>query len=131
MEKTTSQRVDSLSSLLSNIKLDSSPAVCSLAYRTLSCNHLHSLHSTTWQLQVKDGKGLAMWKGLDKLEGEDKKMETRTVRWKNEVGIDKKELLKEVNTLLEVESFTSLTTKLKNSHREAVIREFFFCEITS
>ena len=116
VEKTTSQRVDSLSSLLSNIKLDSSPALCSLAYRTLSCNHLHSLHSTTWQLQVKDGKGLAMWKGLDKLEGEDKKMETRTVRWKNEVGIDKKELLKEVNTLLEVESFASFTTKLKNSH---------------
>ena len=57
-----------------------------------------------------------MWKGLDKLEGEDKKMETRTVRWKNEVGIDKKELLKEVNTLLEVESFASFTTKLKNSH---------------
>ena len=102
-ERSTSQRVDSLSSLLSNIKLDSSPALCTLAYRTLSCNHLHSLHSTAWQLQVKGSNGLAIWKGLDKLpEGEEKKSDGRTVRWRNEVGIGRKDLLKEMNTLLEV-----------------------------
>ena len=75
LERKINQRVDSLSSLLSNIKLDSSPALCTLAYRTLSCNHLHSLHTATWQLQVKGNNNrLAIWKGLDKLpEGEEKK----------------------------------------------------------
>ena len=105
MERTASLRVDSLSSLLSNLKLDSLPThtLHTLAYRTLSCNHLHSLHSTTWQLQEKGSKGLAIWKGLDRLqEGEEKKSEGRTVRWRNEVGIERKELLKELNILLEV-----------------------------
>ena len=105
VERTASLRVDSLSSLLSNLKLDSLPVhtLHTLAYRTLSCNHLHSLHSTTWQLQEKGSKGLAMWKGLDRLqEGEEKKSEGRTVRWRNEVGIERKELLKELNILLEV-----------------------------
>ena len=105
VERTASLRVDSLSSLLSNITLDSLPmhTLHTLAYRTLSCNHLHSLHSTTWQLQEKGSKGLAMWKGLDRLqEGEEKKSEGRTVRWRNQVGVERKELLKELNILLEV-----------------------------
>ena len=93
-----------LFSVFSNIKLAASPVLCTLAYRTLSCNHLHSLHSTTWQLQAKgSNNGLVIWKGLDKLpEVEEKKSEGRTVRWRNEVGIGRKELLKEANTLLEV-----------------------------
>ena len=105
VERTASLWVDSLSSLLSNITLDSLPThtLHTLAYRTLSCNHLHSLHSTTWQLQEKGSKGLAMWKGLDRLqEGEEKKPEGKTVRWRNNVGVERKELLKELNILLEV-----------------------------
>ena len=105
VERTASLWVDSLSSLLSNITLDSLPThtLHTLAYRTLSCNHLHSLHSTTWQLQEKGSKGLAMWKGLDRLQdGEEKKSEGRTVRWRNNVGVERKELLKELNILLEV-----------------------------
>ena len=105
VERASSLRVDSLSSLLSNVTLDSLPThtLNILVYRTLSCNHLHSLHSTTWQLQEKGSKGLAMWKGLDRLqEGEEKKSEGRTVRWRNNVGVERKELLEELNILLEV-----------------------------
>ena len=123
LERTINQRVDSLSSLLSNIKLDSSPALCTLAYRTLSCNHLHSLHTATWQLQVKGNNNrLAIWKGLDKLpEGEEKKSEGRTVRWKNEVGIVRKELLKEANTLLQVGTKTNLTCVIHSSLKGCII----------
>ena len=105
VERASSPRVDSLSSLLSNVTLDSLPThtLNILVYRTLSCNNLHSLHSTTWQLQEKGSKGLAMWKGLDRLQdGEEKKSEGRTVRWRNQVGVERKELLKELNILLEV-----------------------------
>ena len=105
VERTASLRVDSLSSLLSNVTLGSLPThtLNILVYRTLSCNNLHSLHSTTWQLQEKGSKGLAMWKGLDRLQdGEEKKSEGRTVRWRNQVGVERKELLKELNILLEV-----------------------------
>jgi len=102
---TTSLRIESLSSLFSNIKLDATPAFCTLAYRLLSCNHVHALHSTAWQLQVEGSKGLVMWKGLDKVpEGGGSQKEGRTVRWRNEVGVERKELLKEMNTLLEVTS---------------------------
>merc|ERR1719282_326160 len=105
LEMTTSLRIDSLSSLFSNIKLDATPAFCTLAYRLLSCNHLHALHSTAWQLQVAGSKGLVMWKGLDKVpEGGDSQKEGRTIRWRNEVGVERKELLREMNTLLEVTS---------------------------
>ena len=46
---------------------------------------------------------MAMWKGLDRLqEGEEKKPEGKTVRWRNKVGVEWKELLKELNILLEV-----------------------------
>ena len=103
LEMTTSLRIDSLSSLFSNIKLDATPAFCTLAYRLLSCNHVHALHSTAWQLQVEGSKGLVMWKGFDKVpEGGGSQKEGRTVRWRNEVGVERKELLKEMNTLLEV-----------------------------
>ena len=117
LERATSLRVDSLSSLLSNVKLDSSPALCTLAYRILSCNYLHTLHSTNWQLQVRGGNtGLAIWKGLDKLpEVEEKKSEGRTVRWRNQVGVGRKELLKEVNTLLEVGALSILILILTNA----------------
>ena len=43
LERTANLRVDCLSSLLSNIKLAASPVLCTLAYRTLSCNHLQAI----------------------------------------------------------------------------------------
>ena len=58
-----------------------------------------------------------MWKGLDRLqEGEEKKSEGRTVRWRNEVGIERKELLKELNIMLEVMYLACSCSKSKLNH---------------
>ena len=113
VERREGVKVDSLTSLMGNLALDKvkedteearrlEVARSSLAYRLVSCRHLHTLHSLAWSVAA-GAEGLAAWRGLERLPPPGEPRPARSsVRWKSEVAVDRAELVQDLNTVLEV-----------------------------
>ena len=105
--KTKGMKLDSLDGLMSKLQLEESPPsrdvvmMDCLAYRLVSCCHLHTLHRTIWNLEVSSSN-LETWRSMERV-GDDREdgdgAKHKSVRWRSDVSVMKAAMIKDLDTI--------------------------------